>query len=216
MTSRDRDDPPRRVILLRHGRTAWNAQGRWQGREDVPLDAVGLRQAERAAEVLVREGGISRLVTSPARRAAQTAAVLRGAFDLAGRPLVRTHDERLLEVDVGAWSGLTHDEVAQRFGSEYAAVLDGEDVPYGVSGERLSEASRRVRDAVVSAMGGVPAGESLLVVTHGAVLRGAVADLCGIPMEVFKRSFVSVGNCHWVTIVEQGGAWAVESWNVSS
>ena len=41
------NDPLRRVILLRHGRTAWNEQGRWQGRLDVPIDDVGLRQAER-------------------------------------------------------------------------------------------------------------------------------------------------------------------------
>ena len=90
------NDPLRRVILLRHGRTAWNAQGRWQGRLDVPLDEVGLCQAERAAALLVRDGSITRLVTSPARRAAQTATVLKGAFDLAGRPLVRSQYERLL------------------------------------------------------------------------------------------------------------------------
>lgn len=208
------NDPLRRVILLRHGRTAWNEQGRWQGRLDVPIDDVGLRQAERAAALLVRDGSITRLVTSPARRAAQTTSVLKGAFDLAGRPLVRTDDARLVEIDMGAWAGLTHAEVAARWPDASAAIARGDDVRRGDDGETLAEATARVEAGVRDAVSLATPGESVLVVTHGAVIRGVAGALAGLTPQTVRTSFRSIDNCHWVTLVERrDGGWAIERWN---
>lgn len=207
------DGPLRRAILLRHGRTAWNAEGRWQGREDVPLDGVGLRQAETAAEMLVRDGSITRVITSPARRAAQTATVLKGAFDLAGRPVGRATDDRLVEIDVGRWSGLTREASEAQFSHEFDALARGEDVPYGECGERLSEAVSRVESAVVDAVDGLSGNETVVVVTHGAVIRGVAGSLAGLPLAVSRRVLDHVDNCHWVTLARHPDRWVIERWN---
>lgn len=179
----------------------------------MPLDEVGLCQAERAAALLVRDGSITRLVTSPARRAAQTATVLKGAFDLAGRPLVRSQDERLVEIDMGEWAGLTHADVAARWPEDSAAVARGEDVRRGVVGETLAEATARVEGAVRDVARTLAAGESALVVTHGAVIRGVAGVMAGLSPIAVRTALTSVGNCRWVTLVERQGSWAVERWN---
>lgn len=211
------NDPLRRVILLRHGRTAWNAEHRWQGRIDVPLDEIGLRQVEAAASLLVRDGGITRLVSSPARRALQTTSVVKGAFDLAGRPPVRAQDERLWEIDMGQWAGLHHGEVAERFPEQYAALEAGEDLRRGGDGETMGEAVARVRSGVDDVIASMAVGECALIVSHGAVIRGVASEIAGLEASAAKRSLGSVENCHWVELAEhpQRG-WQIRRWNVGA
>ena len=155
------------------------------------------------AALLVRDGSITRLVTSPARRAAQTTSVLKGAFDLAGRPLVRTEDARLVEIDMGAWAGLTHAEVAASWPDASAAIARGDDVRRGDGGETLAEATARVEAGVRDAVSSATPGESVLVVTHGAVIRGVTGALAGLTPQTVRTSFRSIDNCHWVTLVER-------------
>lgn len=206
--------PLRRAVLLRHGRTAWNAERRWQGHLDVPLDVEGLAQAERVAQLLAQDGAIASLTFSDLRRAAQTAAVIKGAFDLAGRPLRRREDARLREVDMGQWAGLTHDEVAARFPEDCAAIAAGVDVRRGGDGETMGEAVRRARAGFADAVALVDAGEAALFVLHGAVLRALVVDMCDIPSAVAHRALGSVGNCCWVDLVETApGSWHIQTWN---
>src|SRR3954470_25067795 len=103
---------PRRVVLLRHGRTAHNATGRIQGQLDVPLDSVGLAQAAAVAEALA-EASPYAVVSSDLSRARETALAV---SERAGAPL--SLDERLREISLGAWQGLTSDEAAAQFPSE--------------------------------------------------------------------------------------------------
>lgn len=208
------DGPLRRAILLRHGQTAWNLEGRWQGRTDIPLDATGLAQAERAAETLVRDASIVSLTYSPLKRAAQTAAVLKGAFDLRGQPLRRRVDERLVEIDAGVWSTMLHADVREQFPDESAAIARGEDIPRGVDGETLADVAVRARQGFEDAVGALSAGECALIVMHGAAMRALVADVVGMSHATLGATFSSVGNCHWVTLVGDGSRWAIEQWNV--
>ena len=93
-----------RLVWLRHGRTPWNQEGRFQGQVDIPLDDVGQTQAQRAASYLIHLEP-TLIVSSDLQRAVQTAQPL---AQLAGIPIA--HDERLRETHAGDWQGLTHAE----------------------------------------------------------------------------------------------------------
>ncbi len=98
------------VCLVRHGETDWNRLGKLQGREDVPLNDAGHRQAERCAAYL-HQAGWSRVVTSPLLRAHQTAMVI---TERLGLPPPQP-DAAFIERDYGAASGKTNVEAAALF-----------------------------------------------------------------------------------------------------
>ena len=107
------------VYLVRHGRTALNVGNRFRGLEDVPLDEVGLAEVEETGERL--KGAIdparppTQIFTSPMSRTRSTAAAVARHFDLEPVP-----DDRLLDLDYGQWTALTHEEAealdAQAYG----------------------------------------------------------------------------------------------------
>ncbi|GMA85695.1 hypothetical protein GCM10025868_09450 [Angustibacter aerolatus] len=119
----------RQVLLLRHGQTAWNAAGRFQGQEDIGLDETGRAQAARAAKRLVKLHPHA-VVASDLCRAWDTAAAL-GART--GLPV--TKDERLRETYAGRRQGMTMQEIDGRYGAERAAWRSGHDVRPGGDGE---------------------------------------------------------------------------------
>jgi probable phosphoglycerate mutase len=112
----------RRVLLLRHGRTAWNAQHRFQGQADPPLDETGKGQAYEVA-ALVGALKTDLIVSSDAKRAMQTAAPL---GEITGLTVVP--EPRFRERSLGHWEGLTRDDVALRYPDEYADWIAGRDV----------------------------------------------------------------------------------------
>ena len=99
---------PRRLVLLRHGETAHNADGIWQGQLDTELSVRGLAQAAAAGNALARVEAV-RIVSSDLARAARTAEIVGQAL---GIPLAL--DERFREVHAGAWQGLTSAQVSER------------------------------------------------------------------------------------------------------
>ena len=99
------EDRVSRILLVRHGQSTWNADGRWQGRADPPLSELGRRQAEVAADD-VGGLGITRVFTSPLVRAHHTATIVGDAL---GLPIEA--DPRLQERDAGAWTGKTRTEI---------------------------------------------------------------------------------------------------------
>ncbi len=111
-----------RLILLRHGRTEWNAQRRFQGQADPPLDDVGRMQAYEVA-ALIASVHPDLLVSSDAARAMQTAELVSAAIGLQVRA-----ERRLRERSLGHWEGLTRDEVAAKYPDEFADWIAGRDV----------------------------------------------------------------------------------------
>ncbi|MBN1967008.1 MAG: histidine phosphatase family protein, partial [Anaerolineae bacterium] len=106
-----------RVYGIRHGETAWNASGRWQGHAAVPLSDTGLEQARILARYLAQNGPrFAALYSSDLLRAMQTAQAIAGALDLPVCP-----DTRLREVDTGEWQGMTRTEVEAWDAERYAA-----------------------------------------------------------------------------------------------
>src|SRR5262245_61065114 len=145
-----------RVLLARHGQSEWNAEGRWQGQADAPLSDMGRRQAHEAARAL---GAIDAIWASDLQRAAQTAAIISG--DLGVGPVVLDPDLR--ERDAGGFSGLTRDEIEDRFPGYLA---DGRRPPGW-------EADDHLRARALAALGRIAAtvpGGDVLVITHGGLV----------------------------------------------
>jgi glucosyl-3-phosphoglycerate phosphatase len=157
-------EPPRRLLLLRHGQSTWNADGRWQGQADPPLSPLGEEQARDAARRLA-PGQFSRVLASNLLRALRTAEILAQAL---GVPV--EVDPDLREIDVGDWQGLTRDEINERAPGALADWSEGrsESTPGGETRAHLTD---RARSALLRAAAGSAPGEAVLVVSHGALIR---------------------------------------------
>jgi broad specificity phosphatase PhoE len=153
-----------RLLLLRHGQSTWNAALRWQGAADPPLSERGRAQARAAAQAL-RGERFDAVVTSDLARASETAAIVAGELGIDEVGV----EPRLRERDVGAWSGLTTEEIEARWPGQLAAWRAGElaAIPEG-EGDITARVMEGL-DAVVS----LHPGGTVLVVTHGGVIRTA-------------------------------------------
>lgn len=199
--------PADRVVLVRHGRTASNASGRWQGRTDIPLDDVGLAQAARTAVVLPQVApGATRIVSSTLSRARVTAEPLAKAYGLD----LET-DPRLQEIWAGDWEDLDRDQVRSRWPDELARWEAGDDIAPG-GGERLSNAGRRVLDAIEELAASTDDG-TLVIVAHGGVLRAAIQIMLGL--EHGQLPIAGMANAAWSEVFRgRRGEWRLASWNV--
>lgn len=166
----DEDDLPRieqpPLVVVRHGQSTFNAEGRWQGHADPPLSDLGAQQARLAAE---RAGRVDRVVSSDLTRAARTAEIIAEALGCPDVVVVSALRER----DVGWWSGRTREEVAEMVRAD--PTLEG--FPDGY------EHADRVAARALAALAGLACsypGEHLLVVSHGGVI-GALASAAGRP-----------------------------------
>ena len=198
----------RRIVVWRHGQTAFNAQRRYQGHLDIELDDVGRMQAARAARLLAHLSP-SALVSSDLVRARVTANALAA---LTG--LTVAVDKRLREIDVGTWQGLTFDEVAVRFPAEVAVWRDGGEGRRG-GGETLIEVGERVSAAARDAVAAVPDGGTLVVITHGASGRALVASMIGLPASSWG-ALGSLANCSWSIVGESGRGWRLWEHNAGT
>lgn len=198
----------RRLLLLRHGRTAWNDAGRAQGHADIELDATGHVQAELAARHLA-DLEIAGLWASDLTRARQTAGYL---ADRTGLDV--EEDARLREFDVGERQGLTLAEFADRFPEEYSAWMRGDGLVPVKGGEVSEEVEARMVPALREILEALDHGETGLVVTHGAAMKVAVTGLLQWPLEM-AASLKAVDNCAWITLdeIEHGGRLRLAGYN---
>lgn len=200
-----------RVLLLRHGRTAYNATARFQGQLDVPLDDVGLGQAKKAADAIVAgiDGGPLRVVSSDLSRAAKTAEALavRAGVDV-------VPDPRLREIHAGEWQGLFRDAIVAGWPEDYAAWKNGDaDLRIG-GGESRVDAGRRAAAAVDEA-GRAMDGGTLVCVSHGGCLRAGVFELMGTPSWPW-HALEGLRNAHWAEVQLVARGWRLSRWNVGA
>lgn len=175
-------------MLLRHGRTAWNAARRFQGQADPPLDEVGRAQAHEVA-LLMAALAPDLLLSSDLRRAAQTAAVV---GDVTG--LEVGFDVRLRERSLGHWEGLTRDEVAERYPDELADWAAGRDVS-----RRGGETREQVAERALAVFRGLPEVPTVVVVTHSATAMALCVAVLGMRQDVHVLG--PLANCHWSELV---------------
>jgi broad specificity phosphatase PhoE len=161
---------PRRLLLVRHGESTWNAVSRWQGQADPPLSPFGERQAEDAGARLAEIATITAVWASNLVRARRTGDLIAQRLGIAQ---VR-EEPRLRERDVGAWSGLTRDEIEERWPGYLAARRSPPDF------EGDDELLARTRAGLAAVGDGSGPGD-VLVVTHGGVIRTIERSLGAIP-----------------------------------
>lgn len=148
--------PSTRILLVRHGQSEWNAAGRWQGQADPPLTELGRRQAFEAARAI---GAVDAVWASDLTRAVETATIVADSVGVG--PVVVDPDLR--ERDAGEFSGLTRDEIEQRF----PGYLADHRRPPGWEPDdlllaRAVAAVRRIAEAI-------PGGD-VVVITHGGLV----------------------------------------------
>ena len=190
----------RRLVLLRHGRTAWNESGRAQGHADVPLDEVGLAQAKEVAPALAAMGPVA-IWSSDLARAAGTAASVAAECGL--EPVL---DARLREFDIGPNRvGLTSDEYAAAHPEEHAALLAG-DIDAIPGRETRDDVLARFLPAMTAYADSLGEDETGLLVSHGAALRVAVPAFLGWSGDP-GESFGVLANCGWVVLEHSASTW---------
>jgi probable phosphoglycerate mutase len=192
-----------RLCLVRHGETAWNAEGRVQGQVDVPLSAVGRAQARAVAAALAGER-FAAIYSSDLARVRQTA---EPAAERLGLPVAL--DSRLRERHYGMFERHTYVEVRERYPAEYARFRD-KDLDFDfVSGESLRTFAARAL-ACVAALIERHAGESILVFTHGGVLEMVYRHASGRTLSS-PRDF-ELPNAGLNRVEAGPNAWRVDAW----
>ncbi len=192
----------RRLVLWRHGQTIWNVEKRFQGQSDIPLDDVGVGQAERAARLLAALRP-DMIVSSDLRRATGTAAPLGRITGLAV-----TMDKDLRERYGGGWEGLTDTEIRAQYPVEHSAWSP----PEGESSDAVAE---RVCGALERVAAQLPDDGLAVLVSHGAALRLGMARLLGIP-ETLWGMFGPLANCAWSVLGTGRTRWRVLEHNAGT
>jgi broad specificity phosphatase PhoE len=163
-------DHASRVYLARHGQTAYNHEGRFQGQLPVPLDETGRAQAVELAEHALGYG-FAALWSSPLLRARETARVVAERLGLEPR-----EDPRFMETDAGHWTDRTFADVQAEAPDAFAAFAAGDPGFAFPGGESFAEQELRVAAALADVeLGDLPA----LVICHGMVIRAALSGRAG-------------------------------------
>lgn len=162
-------EPDGRIVLVRHGETAWSRTGRHTGLTDIPLTETGAYKAELAGTLLATRR-YDLILSSPLQRAVETAA-------RAGYPDVRT-DARLVEWDYGAYEGLTTPEIVEQLGRPWT-IWEG--TPAGATpGESVADVTARAESLLAELRPRVRAGEQVLLFSHGHFLRALAGTWLGL------------------------------------
>ncbi len=175
------------LILVRHGRTALNAEGRLQGRLDESLDDVGREQAKA---VVAHVGVVDELISSPLRRATETA-------EFFGQPYAT--DEQWIELAYGEYEGTAYTDVPSEAWDHWKANVSW--APDG--GESLSALAERVRAACLD-LTERARDRDVAVVTHVSPMKAAVAWVLGAGIEISWRSHLSHASVCRIDMRETG------------
>lgn len=212
----------RRLVMLRHGQTEYNAGSRMQGQLDSELTDLGRAQAVAAAEVLAKRQPL-RIVSSDLHRAYDTAVALGERTGLHVEI-----DTRLRETHLGDWQGLTHHQVdAVSPGARLAWRDDATWAPHG--GESRVDVAARSVPLVAELIAGEPdwgleaPDRPLVLVAHGGLIAALCAGLLGLPVESWPV-LGGMGNASWAQLSGHGDndaafetiRWRLDVWNASA
>jgi broad specificity phosphatase PhoE len=195
--------PGHMITLARHGQTAWNREGRYQGRSDPPLCQEGIDEAVLLAGQL-RGAGIGSIFTSPLCRAQQTAQII--ATELSLGPL--NTDPRLTEIAFGAWEGLTQFEVRLRWPELLQSWKHAPETVRFPGGENLQEARLRLRAFLADQTSQQePHAASTLVITHTGLIRIAILEARLASSSLFRKIRIAPASRHRFVLRKAVGTW---------
>jgi len=170
-----------KIYMVRHGQTAWNADGRFMGQLDIPLDKTGLAQAARVAERL-RSLRPQAIYASDLQRAWQTAEAIQReiALDAVTKPAPQiTPEPRLREMAFGEWQGLTYTEIQENYPEQVKAWMTDLEGFHPPGGESLVEMTGRLKSALEDILTR-HADQTVLLVAHGGSLQTLITLVTGL------------------------------------
>ncbi len=186
-----------RLLLIRHGATAWTAEGRFQGQTDVPLSPHGQRQVAALAQRLTTEK-FDLLYTSDLLRAWETAQAIAALQACVVQP-----EPRLREIAFGDWEGLTYAEIPQRDASALAAWEGDPCYHAAPGGETLSQMLIRVRAAYDSLVA-IPQDMTVGVVAHGGALQLLLCCALGVAPQAYWQFALAPASLSELCVYAQG------------
>ena len=172
----------KRLYLVRHAQTAWNSDNRIQGRSDLPLSPFGLQQAQRLGELFATRH-LKGVFTSHLQRSRQTAEAIVAGNGHGVRPMIESD---LAEMHLGAWEGLTPEEVDAKFQGAYQQWRTRPSSVAIPDAEPLEAFRARVREALEKIIVGCEEGEHV-VVSHGGVIAAVLSDVLGADYDALLR-----------------------------
>ena len=166
------------IILIRHGETDWNTEQVFRGRIDVPLNRVGLSQAE-AVGLSLKDRDIDALYSSPLKRAFETAHMV-----AKGRNLEVLSEEDFIDINFGLWQGISHQEVKADFKDLYARWINEPHKVTFPEGESLGEVKVRSQKALDTIVKNNP-GRTVAIVSHRVVNKVLLCTVLGFDLSYF-------------------------------
>jgi len=166
------------IILIRHGETDWNREQVFRGRIDVALNEVGLTQA-RAVQESLKDTEIDGIYSSPLSRAFETATIVGENRNVAVRG-----EEGFIDIDFGAWQGLSHQKVKEEYKDLYETWLAQPDLVTFPDGESLKEVRIRSMESLEEVIKNNPE-KTLALVSHRVVLKVLLCTILGLELSRF-------------------------------
>ncbi len=193
-----------KLIIIRHGETLWNVEGKKQGQLDSPLTALGIKQAKALAQRLTEES-FTVLYASDLGRAYKTAEYI------AARTNHKISPEReLRERNFGIFQGLTNKQIKNKYSAEYHSHLT-DTVNYVIpEGESLRQFYER-NTACLENLTARHAGEIIAVVTHGGIIDGWFRYIFDLPLETVRRAKLWNASINCI-VHEEAGGWTLHTW----
>lgn len=198
-----------RLVVVRHGVTEWNREGRWQGRLDPPLSGDGHREARLVAARIAADDDLrpARIVSSTLSRASETAQAIGRECGLPVEP-----DPRLMEIGAGEWEGHTHDELERTDAERYRAWRTAETEVRPPGGEPIDDAIGRIRE-LVDELGSAHGPWPIVLVSHGGILRILANVLFELPGAWMWSLDVDNASISSASRDRPDGAWRLDRWN---
>jgi broad specificity phosphatase PhoE len=189
------------LLIVRHGETTWNREGRYQGRTDVPLSDEGEAQARALGQRLAGLP-ISIALTSPLARTRRTAEAVLG-----DREVVLEPEAALIEISHGKWEGQLASDIEHSHAEMFGTWRTRPDrhVPAGPDAETLGDVEERAWPVLVRTCARLGADETALIVAHDAVNRVLLCRVLGLPLTrvwTFRQSPASLNVLSGASLAE--------------
>jgi probable phosphoglycerate mutase len=193
-----------KLIIIRHGETVWNVEGKKQGQFDSPLTSLGIKQAKALAQRLTEES-FTALYASDLGRAYKTAEYI------AARTNHKIFSEQgLRERNFGIFQGLTDEQIKNKYPAEYHSHL-ADTVNYRIpEGESLRQFYER-GTACLENLTARHAGEIIAVVTHGGIIDGWFRYIFDLPLGTVRRAKLWNASINCI-VHENAGGWTLHTW----
>jgi broad specificity phosphatase PhoE len=190
------------LILIRHGETVWNKEGRVQGITDIELNADGIEQA-RFLALSLKDHPFDAIHSSPLKRALQTAEIINEFH----QKKIHTHDD-LMEMNTGDLEGLSFDELAARDKELLKKMITDPasvEMPNGESITQLTGRAWRAMETIIDK------GENALIVSHNFIIAAIICRIKNIKLNEFLTA--CVGNASKTVVKFQNGGFFIETFN---